>query len=1032
MLSTALGEIITFYSYKGGTGRSMALSNVACILAERQSKGKGILMIDWDLEAPGLHRYFHDKFKRRFDNSTESINKFNLHPGLIDLFIEFERLSPKAYLGNSDESEKNAIEILKNIDLKKFVIETDIPQLSLLKAGCFDKNYSMKVNTLNWEELYNRSPYLFISFAEKLIREYKYVLIDSRTGYTDISGICTALMPHKLVVVFTPNRQNYMGVSEIVRTATEYRAKSEDLRPLLVYPLPTRIESSRDDLRAEWRFGSSEKLIKGYQPMFEELFTKVYDISNCNLNNYFEDVQIQQSPDYAYGEEIAVMVERIEDRFSLSKSYRVFTEWLLESSAPWQKSKHGIPSHKKSNVPYSRNSYFTDREIELKQIHNALLMSPSEPVTIFGLGGIGKTQIAIEYAYRYRDEYEFVLWVKAYSKESIISDYISIAKLLDLHFEDNSYQNYIVSDVIKWLQTNDNWLLIFDDVDELDLIKGFFPTYMQGHILLTSRKNVFNNLGVKNSIEIKKMTREGAKEFFLKRTERRDLDSSELNSLEELINEIDCLPLAMGTAGAYIYNMNLGFSEYLSSYRRRGLSLLEKNQVSDIYPKSVTTTWISNFEKIGQISTSSLGILFVSAFLNPSQIPVEIFIKGAKELGSEISSAFEDIKNDPVVLDEILEPLMQYCLITRDTNNNTYDIHQLVQTVVRERMDEATQQLWIKRVVKALNCTFPEVEYKNWELCEKLLPHIQTCIKFINIWDLKFEESINLLNSTGNYLYERARFEECELLFNSALKIIESIFGPENIKAVNSLNNLAVLYKNKGQYSEAEKIFSRVLKITKKELGPEHICVSVCLNNLAGIYKDIGEYEKALDYYKQALYINEKILGPENSDISIILNYCAEIYKNMGGYAEALSLYQRALKIGKKALGSENPDIVITLNNLAGLYKNIGEYEKALPLYKQALEIGEKALGPENPDIITTLNNLAGLYKNMGEYEKASFLYQRALKIGDKVLGPGHILVVTTLNSLAELYESVGEYKKALSLYKHAQSESIKWDKLKD
>ncbi len=145
------------------------MSNVACILAERQSKGKGVLMIDWDLEAPGLHRFFHDKFKRRYGNSNESVNEFTLHLGLIDLFLEFERLTLNINIDCNGGSEKNANEVLKNIDLEKFVIETDIPHLSLLKAGCFDENYSTKVNTFNWEDLYNRSPYLFISFAEKLV-----------------------------------------------------------------------------------------------------------------------------------------------------------------------------------------------------------------------------------------------------------------------------------------------------------------------------------------------------------------------------------------------------------------------------------------------------------------------------------------------------------------------------------------------------------------------------------------------------------------------------------------------------------------------------------------------------------------------------------------------------------------------------------------------------------------------------------------------------------------------------------------------
>lgn len=337
-VSDMRGEIITFYSYKGGTGRSMAIANIACLLAERQSEGKGILMIDWDLEAPGLHKFFQDKFRGIFSNTRDSLKELDEKPGLIDLFAELNAATPKSEVAEK-EVEKIAKDALNSIKLEDFILETDFHNLSLLKAGRFDEKYSNKVNTFDWEGLYYRSPMLIRLFAEKLAEQFKYILIDSRTGYTDISGICTMLMPQKLVVVFTPNRQNYTGIREQVKRATKYRRQSDDLRPLLVFPLPSRIEFSRDDLRANWRFGKPEQGIPSYQQMFEELFKEVYDLSECNLKDYFEDVQIQQSPNYAYGEEIAVKIEQTMDRFSLTKSYESFTKWLVDSTAPWQRKK---------------------------------------------------------------------------------------------------------------------------------------------------------------------------------------------------------------------------------------------------------------------------------------------------------------------------------------------------------------------------------------------------------------------------------------------------------------------------------------------------------------------------------------------------------------------------------------------------------------------------------------------------------------------------------------------------------------------
>ena len=280
-----LGEIITFYSYKGGTGRSMALSNVACLLAKGPSRGKGVLMIDWDLEAPGLHRFFYDKFQQIFAQTTDPARALEERPGLIDLFLKLDAATPESGFSSEEEAEKRAYDTLDRIKLEEFILETDISHLSLLKAGRFDEHYSNKVNTFDWVSLYNRSPLLIHLFAERLAERYNYILIDSRTGYTDISGICTMLMPQKLVVVFTPNRQSYTGIEELVQRATTYRRQSDDLRPLLVFPLPSRIEFSRDDLRADWRFGNSDKDIIGYQPLFEDLFKKYMVFANATSRN---------------------------------------------------------------------------------------------------------------------------------------------------------------------------------------------------------------------------------------------------------------------------------------------------------------------------------------------------------------------------------------------------------------------------------------------------------------------------------------------------------------------------------------------------------------------------------------------------------------------------------------------------------------------------------------------------------------------------------------------------------------------------
>jgi hypothetical protein len=322
------GSIITFYSYKGGTGRSMALANVACLLNRRIRGNHGVLVIDWDLEAPGLDKYFNKVLPhtQRQDWGPEDVRA--RQPGLMDLMLELDSLSRD--VKDPDPG------IFKKIDLKRYLLRTTLGGLSLMTAGQFDSKYASRVGTFNWESLYKRAPWLIPAFADYLSDYFEYVLIDSRTGLTDTSGICTMLMPEKLVVVFTPNRQSLLGGIDVVRRATQYRKQSNDLRPLTVFPLPSRIEPAEPDLRESWRYGDPTKGIHGYQPLFEQLYQECYDLPSCNLQNYFDEIQIQHVPRYAYGEEIALLTERSTDRLSLTRSYESFANRVTAPTGPWE------------------------------------------------------------------------------------------------------------------------------------------------------------------------------------------------------------------------------------------------------------------------------------------------------------------------------------------------------------------------------------------------------------------------------------------------------------------------------------------------------------------------------------------------------------------------------------------------------------------------------------------------------------------------------------------------------------------------
>jgi WD40 repeat protein/cellulose biosynthesis protein BcsQ len=323
------GKVIVFYSYKGGTGRTMALANLACLLASREEKqsGKGILMIDWDLEAPSLHRYFHDCFENRFGNNHD---EFRHHPGLIDFF---EALNGEIESNHSESVDARVLtDIFQRLNIDSYIIQSDIPSLHLLKAGCFNKDYPERVTRFNWEKLFNRSleKNLFQQLMEHFTQRYSYVLIDSRAGITDQSSICTAILPDKLVTIFTPNLQSLEGLSDVIKFAVDYRKENtSDLRPLIVYPLLSRVELAENDLRTRWRSGDTNGSFIGYQRFFEEMFQEIYPTAGViTLDRYFDEVQIRQSTFFAYGEKIAVRTEQAKDSLSLTRAYESFLNFL--------------------------------------------------------------------------------------------------------------------------------------------------------------------------------------------------------------------------------------------------------------------------------------------------------------------------------------------------------------------------------------------------------------------------------------------------------------------------------------------------------------------------------------------------------------------------------------------------------------------------------------------------------------------------------------------------------------------------------
>ncbi|HET8845158.1 MAG TPA: FxSxx-COOH system tetratricopeptide repeat protein, partial [Ktedonobacteraceae bacterium] len=682
------------------------------------------------------------------------------------------------------------------------------------------------------------------------------------------------------------------------------------------------------------------------------------------------------------------------------------------------------------SLPFPRNPFFTGREELLEQLHTLLTQEPTRAALtqaygVHGLGGIGKTQLAIEYAYRHRHEYQAVLWVQAQDQASLMVSFGRIAAALTLPERTEDDHNQIVAAVLAWLNRQTEWLLIFDNVEELSLIKPFLPASNQGAILLTTRLQGLGSLA--RPIELPLLNRDEGCAFLLARTHYADhhtpdylIDSTQQLAAQAIATQMDGLPLALEQAGAYIEATGCHLSEYLQLFEQRQYRLLEEHEPSSDHPHSVSRTFSLAFQQVEQRHPLAADLLMICAFLAPEAIPEQFFLQCAPLLGP----TFASLQVDPLTLDSALRVLRSYSLLQRQASTRTLHMHRLVQIVLRGRLTEQEQFTWAQRVLIAMEHLFPaeaETQADYLSLGEQLLPHAQICLSLVESCHENQARRVSLMNHVAAYLYKQALYGEAEPLFGSAIHLAEQTLGENHPLLAEALHGLADLSLEQGKYAQAAFLCERALSIRQQALPPQHPQIATSLNLLGALSNVQGNYAQAEQYYQQALHIREQALAPEHAQIASSLLSLGRLYRGQLKYEQAEPLFQRAVLIWGKALGPEHPQVANVLNNLGNLYYQQGKYAQAEHHYQRALRIREHVMGPEHPLVATALNNLGAIVNEQGNYAQAEPYFQRALHIRERVLGPEHPHVGTVLNNLGNVYYEQGDYARAERCYQRVQ-----------
>jgi tetratricopeptide (TPR) repeat protein/transcriptional regulator with XRE-family HTH domain len=689
------------------------------------------------------------------------------------------------------------------------------------------------------------------------------------------------------------------------------------------------------------------------------------------------------------------------------------------------------------HVPLRRNPFFTGREEILETLHTHLSTDHGVALTqtyaLHGLGGVGKTQLALEYVYRHALEYSTVFWIEAETEETAISSLLHLADVLQLPACQESDQQRVVEAVQRWLSSHSGWLLIWDNLEDLDLLSRLLPTTVQqGAILLTTRCQA---LGTRAwGMDVVPMAQEEGMLFVLRRAKVLSPEATEEQvqqlavrlpdeyaAARELVTTMGGLPLALDQAGAYIEETGCGFAGYLRRYQQQRRSLLaRRGGIPGDHPHSVVATLGMACQRVAQQHPAALELLRFCAFLYPDAIPEELLLAGASHLGPVLGPVVADISQ----FDGALTTLRSFSLVQRHPETHTLSFHRLVQVILQEEMSEQEQAEWRQRAVRLLNEVFPSATYYSgrkeiWEPGERLLPHVMTCAEALSD-HLQNQAFADLLLKAAAYLDERSRYELAESLYWRALRIQEQMVGSEHPNVASVQSKLAYLLRHIGNHEQAEPLFQSAVRVLEQACGPEHPEVATPLEGLAMVYYEQGKYEQAELLQQQALRIRELALGPEHPEVALSLNRLGNVYCEQNKYEQAEPVYQRALSIWEQAWGPEHLLVARPLNNLGLIYLEQGKYELAESFLQRAVRIDEQTLGSGHPDAAATLGSLADLYREWGKYEQAEPLYLRALSISEQAFGLEHPLVAYPLHGLALLYHEQSNDEEAEALFQRA------------
>ncbi|MBU2665593.1 tetratricopeptide repeat protein [Actinoplanes bogorensis] len=1144
------GKVVTFYSYKGGTGRTMALANVAWILA---AAGKRVLVADWDLESPGLHRFF-----RPFIDPDALADS----GGVIELVRGYEQAT-LTDVDRDDDWHRDYARVSRHaftIDWEHF---PEGATLDFLGAGSQNQDYARSVYERDWDEFYERygGGQLFDALREDMKKRYDYALIDSRTGWSDVAGICTVHMPDVLIDCFTFSEQGIDGAATVAANV----ASQQGRRQIRILPVPMRVdlaELQRADagrLAARQRFGGLPAAMTA-----------------AERDAYWSTVEVPYVPFYAYEETLATFGDRPGSRSSMLAAYetitkyltdgeitalpampeplrerwaarfvrpsmlpeteialryapddRIWAEWITRvleaagvtvhtswadtdalpagdgrvltvisgSNAPFEQSRvprdartplvayvsdvsalRGQPERDSAylagqteevavarllrlaghpadefdrgriglrypgrstvlfNAPI-RNVQFTGREKDLLDLRERLqtgsgpvVLSGASPVALQGMGGIGKTQVAMEYAHRFRNAYDFVWWINADPVTFVDTQLSDLARELGLGPGTGiADQAQAVLGALRRGRSLSRWLIVFDNAEDISTVSRFLPSGPGGHVIVTSRDAGWGDRAQLVPVDV--FDRRESVAHLRRRVP--SLRGEDAARLAELLGD---LPIAVAAAGAWLADTGAPIDGYLQHIEQFG-------------PAGLESVWDLSLKRLEERSAAAYRLLTLCSVLAP-QIALDLIYSDRM---AELLSPLDPMVTDAMYRGALVQQINRLALLKLDIGGGQIHVHRIVQHVVRQRLSEAELDEARRQVHQVLAAARPSGEVDDpatWPKFRQLWPHLEVsrayesaeesvrrlildrvryvwqsggyndarrlAEEYVRRWSLSDDLSLRrqrlqLQTQLGNILRDRAEFDEARALDEKVLAEQRELLGDYHPNTLATAGGLGASLRAMGLYADALRLDERTTAAWTEIFGEDVLRTMMAMNNLAGSLRLSGRVGEARDRERHLYERCTLVLGEQHTLTLQVGSNLGRDLREAGEYVESIVLLQDILTRSRQAFGDNAPRIYSVMANLAVSERSAGRTREAANRLDTAYDNLNRLLGPDSPETLACRLSRAVSLAATGEPETAADEMARVERAYRTSLGASHPHTLTCLNNRATVARATAD-----------------------